>query len=84
MGLLSWWSGRCVVTNEVNLALQALITCEFGFAAHLVTIEPQLAFMGANLPKMLKGLARVSQDGAYPERPPATLNALGFWLASTT
>ena len=67
------------VTNEVNPALQALITREPGFAAHLVTIEPQLAFMGANLPKMLKGLARVSQDGAYLNVYTCDLNALGFW-----
>lgn len=67
------------VTNEVNPALQALITREPGFAAHLVTIEPQLAFMGANLPKLLKGIARVSQDGAYLNVYTCDLNALGFW-----
>ncbi len=67
------------VTNEVNPALQALLTREPGFAAHLVTIEPQLAFMGANLPKMLKGLARVSQDGAYLNVYTCDLNLLGFF-----
>lgn len=67
------------VTNEVNPALQALITREPGFAAHLVTIEPQLAFMGANLPKMLKGLARATQDGAYINVYTCDLNALGFF-----
>ena len=67
------------VTNEVNPALQALITREPGFAAHLVTIEPQLAFMGANLPKMLKGLARASQDGAYLNVYTCDLNLLGFF-----
>lgn len=67
------------VTNEVNPSLQALITREPGFAAHLVTIEPQLAFMGANLPKMLKGLARSLQDGAYINVYTCDLNALGFF-----
>lgn len=67
------------ITNEVNPALQALLTREPGFAAHLVTIEPQLAFMGANLPKMLKGLARVSQDGAYLNVYTCDLNLLGFF-----
>jgi phospholipid/cholesterol/gamma-HCH transport system substrate-binding protein len=67
------------VTNEVNPALQALITREPGFAAHLVTIEPQLAFMGANLPKMLKGLARATQDGAYINVYTCDLNLLGFF-----
>lgn len=67
------------VTTEVNPALQALITREPGFAAHLVTIEPQLAFMGANLPVMLKGLARVTNDGAYANVYSCDLNALGFF-----
>jgi phospholipid/cholesterol/gamma-HCH transport system substrate-binding protein len=67
------------VTTEVNPSLQALITREPGFSAHLVTIEPQLAFMGANLPKMLKGLARVAQDGAYANVYSCDLNALAFF-----
>jgi phospholipid/cholesterol/gamma-HCH transport system substrate-binding protein len=67
------------VTNEVNPSLQALITREPGFAAHLVTIEPQLAFMGNNLPKMLKGLARVTGDGSYINVYTCDLNALGFF-----
>ena len=67
------------VTNEVNPALQALITREPGFAAHLVTIEPQLAFMGANLPKMLKGLARATQDGGYINVYTCDLDLLGFF-----
>lgn len=35
--------------------------------------------MGANLPKMLKGLARVSQDGAYLNVYTCDLNLLGFF-----
>jgi phospholipid/cholesterol/gamma-HCH transport system substrate-binding protein len=67
------------VTNEVNPALQALITREPGFAAHLVTIEPQLAFLGGNLPLMLKGIARFTNDGAYANVYACDLNALGFF-----
>lgn len=67
------------VTSEVNPALQALITREPGFAAHLVTIEPQLAFMGGNLPIMLKGLARATNEGAYANVYVCDLNALGFF-----
>ncbi|MCW1956977.1 MAG: MCE family protein [Mycobacterium sp.] len=67
------------VTAEVNPSLQALITREPGFAAHLVTIEPQLAFMGGNLPKMLKGLARVANEGAYLNVYACDLNALAFF-----
>ena len=67
------------VTTEVNPSLQALITREPGFAAHLVSIEPQLAFMGANLPKMLKGLANGASSGAYMDIYTCDLNALGFF-----
>lgn len=67
------------VTDEVNPSLQALVGREPGFAAHLVTIEPQLAFMGGNLPKMLKGLARVTNEGAYANVYACDLNALGFF-----
>ena len=67
------------VTNEVNPSLQALVKREPGFAAHLVTIEPQLAFMGGNLPKMLKGLARATNEGAYLNVYACDLNALAFW-----
>ncbi len=67
------------VTNEVNPALQALVKREPGFAAHLVTIEPQLAFMGGNLPKMLKGLARATNEGAYLNSYVCDFNALAFF-----
>ena len=67
------------VTNEVNPSLHALITREPGFAAHLVSIEPQLAFTGANLPKVLKGLTRVGADGAFLNVYSCDLNALGFF-----
>jgi len=67
------------VTNEVNPALQELINREPGFASHLVSVEPQLAFVGANLPKMLKGLARVTNDGAYMNVYTCDLNALAFF-----
>ena len=67
------------VANEVNPALQELITREPGFAAHLVSIEPQLAFTGANLPKLLKGLARVTNDCAYLYIYTCDLNALAFF-----
>ncbi len=67
------------VTNEVNPALQELITREPGFAAHLVSVEPQLAFAGANLPKMLKGLARITNEGSYLNIYVCDLNALAFF-----
>jgi phospholipid/cholesterol/gamma-HCH transport system substrate-binding protein len=67
------------ISDEVDPALNSLITREPGFAEHLVSIEPQLAFTGANLPLMLKGLARLTNEGAYVNVYGCDLNALGFF-----
>ena len=67
------------VTNEVNPSLQSLVTREPGFVAHLVNIEPQLAFTGANVPKLLKGLGRVTNDGSYLNIYTCDLNVLAFF-----
>jgi phospholipid/cholesterol/gamma-HCH transport system substrate-binding protein len=67
------------VTTDVNPALQALITREPGATAHLLSIEPQLAFMGANLPKVLKGLANVGGNGSYFNAYICDVNLLGFF-----
>lgn len=67
------------VTAENNPSLQALITRQPGFASHLVTTQPQLAFMGANLPLMLKGVARATGMGAYLSVYACDLNALAFF-----
>jgi len=67
------------VTREVNPSLQALITREPGFAAHLVAIEPQVAFFGSNLPNMLKGLANVTSEGSYINAYGCDFNALAFF-----
>ena len=67
------------VTSEVNPSLQALIEREPGFTQHLGTIEPQLAFTAANLPKLLKGVARITSEGAYLNVYACDLNALAFF-----
>ena len=80
MGSLSRLVQRLdAVTTEVNPSLRALIDREPGFTEHLGTIEPQLAFTGANLPKLLKGVARVSSEGAYLNVYACDLNALAFF-----
>ena len=80
MGSLSRLVQRLdAVTTEVNPSLRALIDREPGFTEHLGTIEPQLAFTGANLPKLLKGIARVSSEGAYLNVYACDLNALAFF-----
>lgn len=67
------------VSDEVFPSLEEMINREPGFTKHMAGIEPQLAFTGANLPLMLKGLARTFGDGAYGTSYLCDLNATGFF-----
>ena len=67
------------ITDEVDPALNELVLREPGFAQHMVGIEPQLAFTGANLPLMLKGLARVTNEGAFVNAYACDLNPTGYF-----
>lgn len=67
------------ITDEVYPSLNELIVREPGFAQHLVSIEPQVAFTGANLPLLLKGLARMTNEGAYGNAYLCDLNLSGFF-----
>ena len=80
MGSMSRVARRlAAITDDVYPALTSLITREPGTAAHLVTIEPQLAFTGANLPLLLKGIARATSEGAYANIYVCDLNPMGFF-----
>ncbi|MFI5508919.1 MCE family protein [Mycobacterium sp. NPDC051804] len=67
------------ISDEVYPSLNELVTREPGFASHMVGIEPQLAFTGANLPLLLKGFARITGEGAYANAYPCDLNLTGFF-----
>lgn len=67
------------ITDEVYPSLNEMVVREPGFAQHLVSIEPQLAFAGANLPLLLKGFARITNEGAYVNTYACDLNATGFF-----
>jgi phospholipid/cholesterol/gamma-HCH transport system substrate-binding protein len=54
------------ITANVYPDLQDLIDREPGFTGHLVGDgQARFAYLGANLPLLLKGLARVTQEGSY-------------------
>ncbi|MCK0175805.1 MULTISPECIES: MCE family protein [Mycobacteriaceae] len=67
------------ITEEVDPALDELVTRQPGFTRHMVGIEPQIAFAGANLPLLLKGFARLTNEGAYANAYACDLNATGFF-----
>lgn len=67
------------ITDEVYPALDELVTREPGWTSHMIGIEPQLAFAGANLPLLLKGFARITNEGAFVNAYACDLNATGFF-----
>ncbi len=67
------------ISAEVRPDVDEMITRKPGFAQHMVSIEPQIAFTGANLPLLLKGFARITNEGAYANAYACDLNASGFF-----
>ncbi|RAU98428.1 MlaD family protein [Mycolicibacter senuensis] len=67
------------IADEVFPSLEEMINREPGFTKHMAGIEPQLAFTGANLPLLLKGLGRAFGDGAYGNAYLCDLNVAGFF-----
>lgn len=53
------------MSAEVQPELQALIARQPGFTQHFLNNKEEFGYFGANLPGLLKGLARVSQEGTY-------------------
>ncbi len=68
-----------VITDEIYPPLNELVVRQPGFTQHLVGIEPQLAFAGANLPLLLKGFARITNEGAFANAYACDLNPSGFF-----
>lgn len=51
---------------------------EPGFSSHFNAGKEDFGYMGANLPLLLKGLARISQEGSFLSAYVCDLNPLGF------
>ncbi|KPG37954.1 MCE family protein, partial [Mycobacteroides immunogenum] len=67
------------ITNDVFPSLDEIITRQPGFSKHVVGIEPQYAFLGDNLPIVLKGLSRFYSEGAFINVYMCDLNITGFF-----
>lgn len=80
MGSLARVMGRLSTSaNDVYPSLMELIDRQPGFTRHILSVEPQVAFFGDNVPLLLKGLARVSNQGAYGNAYLCDVNAFGFF-----
>lgn len=53
------------VVTGIQPDLDEMLYREPGFTRHFVENKDQFAYLGFNLPALMKGLARVSQEGAY-------------------
>ncbi|WP_067662490.1 MCE family protein [Nocardia miyunensis] len=53
------------IVGNVQPDLQQLLNREPGFTKHFLDKKDAFDYFGSNLPLMLKGIARVSQEGAY-------------------
>jgi phospholipid/cholesterol/gamma-HCH transport system substrate-binding protein len=60
-------------------ALREFIDRRPGVTRHLLDVEPQVAFFGDNVPLLLKGLARVGNQGAYGNAYACDVNIFGFF-----
>ncbi|MFV9634549.1 MCE family protein [Mycobacterium neumannii] len=67
------------ISDEVYPSLDELVEREPGFAQHMLKIEPQLAFVGANLPLMLKGFSRITGEGTYANAYACELDGTAFF-----
>ncbi|QCH26121.1 MCE family protein [Mycobacteroides salmoniphilum] len=67
------------ISDSVYPQLNEILYREPGFVGHLNSVEPQLAFTGANLPLLLKGVARTTQEGAFINGYVCDLNITGFF-----
>jgi phospholipid/cholesterol/gamma-HCH transport system substrate-binding protein len=64
---------------DVYPAARELIDRQPGVTRHILSVEPQVAFFGDNIPLLLKGLARVGNQGAYGNAYLCDVNFLGFF-----
>jgi phospholipid/cholesterol/gamma-HCH transport system substrate-binding protein len=80
VGSLNHAAGRIAAIGDTAYPqLAELVHREPGFAQHLLGQRDQVAFLGSNVPLVLKGLARISGEGAYGNAYTCSLNMMGFF-----
>jgi phospholipid/cholesterol/gamma-HCH transport system substrate-binding protein len=64
---------------DVYPAAREFIDRQPGVTRHVLSVEPQVAFFGDNIPLLLKGLVRTGNQGAYGNAYLCDVNFLGFF-----
>ncbi|HYB81763.1 MAG TPA: MCE family protein [Mycobacterium sp.] len=64
---------------DVYPSVREFIDRQPGAARHILSVEPQVAFFGDNIPLLLKGLVRVGNQGAYGNAYLCDINLFGFF-----
>ncbi len=64
---------------DVYPAAREFIDRQPGATRHILSVEPQVAFFGDNIPLLMKGIARAGNQGAYGNGYVCDLNFLGFF-----
>jgi phospholipid/cholesterol/gamma-HCH transport system substrate-binding protein len=65
--------------TDVYPAAREFIDRQPGATRHMLSIEPQLAFAGDNIPLLMKGLTRAGNQGAYGNGYVCDVNLFGFF-----
>ena len=65
--------------TDVYPAAREFMDRQPGATRHMLSIEPQLAFAGDNIPLLMKGLTRAGNQGAYGNGYVCDVNLLGFF-----
>lgn len=80
VGSLARVTGRLSTSaRDVYPSLREFIDRKPGAARHMLEVEPQVAFFGDNIPLLLKGLARIGNQGSYGNAYLCDLNLTGFF-----
>jgi phospholipid/cholesterol/gamma-HCH transport system substrate-binding protein len=80
IGSLSRVMGRLSTSaQDLYPQVREFIDRQPGVTRHILSVEPQAAFFGDNIPLLLKGLIRVGNQGAYGNAYPCDINFLGFF-----
>jgi phospholipid/cholesterol/gamma-HCH transport system substrate-binding protein len=65
--------------NDVYPAAREFIDRQPGVTRHILSVEPQVAFFGDNVPLALKGITRGANQGAYGDAYACEINVFGFF-----